>query len=132
MVMNNLNLYATLARQTAMQRDLAQAVPRPTRVRFFVTTEGNGEVRLAGNDAVFFSTYFLEKPTLATGFTLPDGDQGSFPTTANAMVTSYVQDAQGLYTGAELGFVVSAPSAIKVEFSLTFEAYALRSTVIST
>lgn len=115
--------------QDARSRELAQALPRPARVRLSVRTVGIGESRLVGRHGVSFGAFMLEEPTFTFGVQcLETLAKGELPL-ATAMVLGYRRNANGLYLGADMGFrIESSRFNIRLNFSLTFEGSTLRST----
>lgn len=113
----------------ARQREQEQSAARPARIRFSIKVRGAGETRMIGKQGLVFTSYFLERPTFNDGMvaatTYPEG---SIPT-GNAVVLGYHENDLGLYTGADIAFVVdsSNPKTL-VYFDLTFEGIALRTT----
>jgi len=126
--------YAAVQAVTARQRELAQASPRPSRVRFSILTRGVGETRMVDTRSLNFGAALLEEPTFSYGVVARQSlGVGQVPL-ATATVLTWVTRPVGtsgqlLYLGAELGFrVESSKSDIKLKFTLTFEGTALRST----
>lgn len=124
------NVHQTLQNKASRSFQVQDSEPRPVRVRFAVRIGGSGESRLIGQNAIQFGALMLEEPSMSFGLiatsTIPEGSvpQGT------AIVLRYLKNANGLYTGAEMGFnVYSSDPSIIVRFSLTFEAAALRSAV---
>lgn len=111
------------ARQTARQREQAQSVPRPSRIRMAVKVRGAGETRLP----VIFGAYLLDEPTVSFGCVAEVPLKfGELPL-ATCTVLAW-NKSKGMYQGALLGLrVESNKFDIVVNFSLTFEASALRS-----
>jgi hypothetical protein len=122
-------IHGEFATQAARAREQAQSVPRPARIRFSVKTTGAGESRMVGPKAINFLAFMLEEPTFTWGVqaaqTIAPGD---LPL-CTAIVLRYIKNGNGLYTGAELGFVVDSENPnVRLKFSLTFEGSTLRST----
>jgi hypothetical protein len=122
-------IHGEFATQAARAREQAQSVPRPARIRFSVKTTGTGESRMVGPKAINFLAFMLEEPTFTWGVqaaqTIAPGD---LPL-CTAIVLGYIKNGNGLYTGAELGFVVDSENPnVRLTFSLTFEGSTLRST----
>lgn len=122
-------LQSQYATQAARNRERAENLPRPARVRFNVNTVGIGESRLVGKSAVSFAAWMLEEPTFSWGVqTLDSLNPGELPL-CTAIVLSYVRAKNGLYLGANLGFrVESGRFNVRLKFSLTFEGSTLRTT----
>lgn len=116
-------------RQTAKQREAAQANPRPSRVRFKIRVSGVGETRLQGAAALKFGATMMEEPSFTFGCVAKSTiAPGNLPL-ATAIVTRWLKTSNGLYYGAEMGFKVeSADYNMAMHFSLTFEGSTLRST----
>lgn len=123
------SVHADLSAKAGRQREQAEHQPRPSRVRITVDVAGIGETRLAGQKSVDFGAYLLDEPSFTWGVqTVSPVQLGQLPM-CTAMVTRYVQNASGLYIGADMAFRVdSALSNIRLKFSLTFEASTVRST----
>lgn len=124
-----LHIVGHIVRQTARQREHAQANPRPSRVRFKVRVSGVGETRLQGASALKFGATMLEEPSFTFGCVAKTPlAPGELPL-ATAIVTKWLKTANGLWYGAEVGFKIeSAASTMAMHFSLTFEGSTLRST----
>jgi hypothetical protein len=127
-------IHAHLLAQTGRQRERAQQIPRPARIRMTVRTTGLGESRMTGRQALDFGAFLLEEPSFSWGVIVQDSlSTGQLPI-CNAMVLKWVRNEGGLYTGAEMGFVVQAGDSLvgvtnmRLQFSLTFEASTLRTT----
>lgn len=118
-----------LARQAARKREVAEAIPRPARVRFAVKTTGIGETRMTGKQAIQFNANMIEEPTFSYGVVaLSQLKVGELPL-ATATVLKWVLNDRGLYTGAEVGFrVESLLYTVVLKFTLTFEGSTLRTT----
>ncbi len=110
----------------ARQREIAQAVPRASRVRFIVNVTGVGETRLP---FVGFGAFMLDEPTFSFGVIARTPlTVGQLPL-ATATVTKWRRNSRGMYVGAEVGFrIESIEMNTRLKFSLTFEATALRTT----
>lgn len=122
-------VHSQLHQQAARNREQAQNVPRPARIRFNVNTVGIGESRLTGNAAINFGALMLEEPTFSWGVQALDKLGIDEIPLCTAVVLGYTRNKQGLYRGANLGFrVESAQFAIRLKFSLTFEGSTLRTT----
>lgn len=123
-------MHATLAAKAAKAMQVAESQPRPSRVNFTVSIRGAGETRLIGNRAIQFGVMMLDEPAFSYGV-IATGPvaQGAMPM-ATAIVLDYVKNQNGLYVGAEMGFVVdSLDTNISLKFSLTYEAAAFRASV---
>lgn len=90
-----------------------------------VRVAGNGETRLG----VKFDAYMVDEPTFSFGCVAAGPLRfGELPM-ATAIVLSWDKTHSGMYQGAQVGFrVESNRFDIVTNFSLTFEASALRST----
>lgn len=118
------------AAQASRQREQAQNVPRPARVRFVVRTTGIGETRLVRRQALNFGAYALEEPSFSWGVEAAQPIAAGDLPMCTAIVLKYIVNGNGMYTGAEMGFRVDSMNLdIRLKFSLTFEASTLRSTV---
>lgn len=126
---DGLDLFGISQGVTAKQRELAQGQPRQARLRYIIKVTGVGETRLTGGKALDFGCFMLEEPTLSYGvIAIGKLDDGSLPI-ATACVTRWKVNDMGLFTGAEVGFrVESATYNVRLKFSLTFEAMAMRTT----
>ena len=103
----SVHIHRLLHEQQARQREQAQGVPRPARIRFAVQTVGVGESRLSGLAAINFGAYLLEEPTFTWG----------------------VMALDHLHPGADMGFKVeSVKFNVRLKFTLTFEGTTLRTT----
>lgn len=118
-----MTFYAPLDSLTARQRELSQSQARPARIRLHVDVAGVGESRAK----VAFGTMMLEEPTFSWGAVMRSpAPKGTLPL-LSAVIVELIANGQGMYTGAEVGFVVegSAPTT-RVTFTLTFEGVSLR------
>lgn len=132
--------------QDSRRREVAQNLPRPARIRMTVATQGVGETRMLGKNGISFGAFLLEEPSFSFGVLL---DQAHAPKNglpvATATVLRWHTNKQGLYIGADVGLTVFCPfisssgvtgttsptdptATMRLRFSLTFEANALRST----
>jgi hypothetical protein len=129
-IMSGIQIHQHLSRQSARVRENDQSIPRPARVRFSVKTQGVGESRLIGKQAIDFGAYMLDEPTMSFGVvTLDPLAVGDFPF-ATAIVLNWKTTETGLYAGAEMGFKVeSMKYNIRLKFNLTFEASTMRVTI---
>lgn len=127
--MNRTTLFHIQNARLSRQREMEQAASRPVRIRFSIKVRGAGETRMVGKKGLVFTTYFLERPTFNDGMVAATVyDEGQVPF-GNAVVLGYHENDLGLYTGADLAFVVdSANPKTLVYFDLTFEGIALRTT----
>jgi hypothetical protein len=123
------DIYKLTQDVTSRQRETAQAQPRPSRVRVNCLVTGVGETRLKGAKAVQFNTAMLEQPTFSFGMVAIDNvGFGQIPV-GSAVVLAWKRNSRGMYTGAEMGFVVqSTKPTIRIRFTLTFEGVSLRTT----
>jgi hypothetical protein len=134
------SIHHELSALDARRREEAQHAPRPVRIRMTVSTQGVGETRLLGRNGLSFGAYLLEEPTFSYGLVL---NQGSLPVNAapiaTATVIKWIRTKNGLYTGADMALAVYVPfvdttdstqptAQMRLKFSLTFEATALRAT----
>lgn len=120
-------IHRTLQTKASTSFGVQDSQPRDSRARFQVAVQGTGESRLTGTNALKFGAYMTEVPTFSFGViaTAVIGN-GALPQ-ATAVVLRYLQNENGLYTAAEMGFVVASLQAnISLRFSLTFEGSALR------
>lgn len=107
--------------------------PRQSRLHYLVRVTGIGETRLTGQRALQFGMLLLTRPAFSSGV-IAEGQipLNSMPLTS-AMVLNYLTNSNGLYVGAELGFVIQPaefgkPFSIPLQFTLAFEAAAMRTT----
>lgn len=120
-------MFAAVQELHGRQRELAQAIARPSRFRFLILVTGVGETRLTGAKGVKFSTAMLEEPSFSFGLqaVTPLG-LGDLPL-ASAIVLGYQVDKRGMYRGADVAFrVESYAMKPQLKFWLTFEGSALR------
>lgn len=123
------DIYRVTQGITGKQRETAQAQPRPSRVRINCLVTGVGETRLKGAKAIKFNTAMLEAPTFSFGVVAIDTVAAGQMPLATAVVLSWTRNSRGMYTGAEMGFIVeSTRTNIRLRFTLTFEGVALRTT----
>lgn len=122
-------LHLAMQRQAAKHREMNQALPRPARVRFSVTTKGVGETRLTGAKSIQFGALMLEEPSMTYGVVASQPlALGQLPL-ATAIVLAWRKNSNGVYVGCEMGFKIEcAKSDVELRFDLTFEASTLRST----
>lgn len=128
--MTRSTIHTSMQQQAARQREQSQHSPRPARVRFQVNTVGVGESRLSGTKAIDFGALMLDEPSFTWGVQGVDSlSVGQLPL-CTAIVTRYLTNDNGVYTGAEVAFKVEcAKSDVHLKFSLTFEATTMRSTL---
>jgi hypothetical protein len=121
--------------RSGRQREQGQAVARPARVRFSIVSNGTGQARLVGNEALSFNAWILEEPSFTFGVIANNPiDENALPQATATVLGWRMLDptptsARGsVWLGAELGFrVESSQPDISVRFSLTFEGYVMRS-----
>lgn len=121
------NVHQALQRKAAASLQVADSQPRSSRVRFTVKVDGVGETRLEGAKGIDFGTLMIDEPTFSFGV-IATGPMaaGSLPQ-ATAIVLNWQRNSQGLYIGADMGFVVNAyQSSVSLRYSLTFEGSAFR------
>lgn len=109
------------------QRELAQAIARPSRFRYVVLVTGVGETRLIGKKGIQFGTAMLEEPSFSFGLqAVTPLNLGELPL-ASAIVLNWQTDKRGMYRGVDMGFRIES-YAVKpqLKFWLTFEGSALR------
>jgi hypothetical protein len=101
-----------------------EALARPARCRFFITTFGVGESRLSS--PLQFGALLMEEPSFSFGLISNSPiAAGSLPQ-ATAVVLKWRRDGK-FWVGADMGFrIQSADSKLIVTFSLVFEGMALR------
>lgn len=122
--------FQTLQAHASKSGKVLDSAPRPSRVRFIVDVQGVGESRLTGDKALSFGAIMLDEPSFSFGVIAASPIPFGGMPTATAIVLDYIQNEQGSYVGAEIGFNVdSLQTNIHLQFSLTFEGIALRSTV---
>lgn len=122
--------FHTLQAKASRTGQVLDSAPRPSRVRFIVDVNGVGESRLIGDAALDFGALMLDEPSFSFGVIAASPiPVGGMPT-ATAIVLRYLTNSNDSFVGAEMGFSVqSLNSKIHLQFSLTFEAITLRSTV---
>lgn len=123
-------VHQALAAQANRQRERTQHAPRPARVRMVVRTSGVGETRLIGRQRVEFGALMLEEPSFSWGVEAAQPLKAGELPMCTAIVIGYVVNQNGFYTAAEMGFRVDSENLnVRLKFSLTFEAAAMRSTL---
>lgn len=130
MRMARAEIHTALLAQQSKTREVSQHTPRPARVRYSVSTVGVGESRLTGTQAIDFGALMLDEPSFSFGIVAVDSlSVGQLPL-CTAIVTKWIKNDNGAYTGAEVAFKVEcAKSNVHLKFSLTFEGSTLRSTL---
>lgn len=125
--------FHTMQAKASRTGQVLDSAPRPSRVRFIVDVTGVGESRLIGSAALDFGALMLDEPSFSFGVIAASSiPVGGMPQ-ATAIVLRYIKNSNDSYIGAEMGFnVQSLNSKIHLQFSLTFEAITLRSTVGNT
>lgn len=121
------SFYAAVERQNAAQREIAQSISRPARIRFTVRVKGAGETRL--KDTLDFGTYIIGEPTFQYGCVATHAIRdGEFPL-ATAVVSEWVTNDRGMYVAAKMLFRIDCfNEEVELTFNLTFEGFALRTT----
>lgn len=123
-------VHSALLAHAGKAREQAQHQPRPARVRFSVNTVGVGETRMTGVKSLDFGALMLEQPSFSWGVVSRDPLQAGQLPLCTAIILGYKQNANGAYIGADIAFKVECAKAdVHLQFSLTFEASTLRSTV---
>jgi hypothetical protein len=118
-----------LAAQAGRRRERDQQVPRPARVRLTVMTSGVGETRLVGRKALAFDAFLLEEPSFSWGVEALHTLGANELPLCTPVVLRYIQNGNGIYTGAEMGLRVHCDNpTVRLKFTLIFESNTLRST----
>ena len=133
--MSGMDIPRAIEIRSGRQREQREAVSRPARVRFAITSVGTGQGRLVGQDGLVFNAWMLEEPTFSFGVVAinPIAEGGLPQATATVLKWKQLDEeatnARGqVWLGADVGFrVESSQSDIEVIFTLTFEGYTMRS-----